>query len=546
MQDVEDLFRAGTLDASFSETEVVACRAGLLEWYRTSRRKLPWRGDEADSSSGFKTPQCSAYGTWVSEIMLQQTRVETVIPYWHRWMEKWPTVASLAAATPEEVNAVWAGLGYYRRAQSLLTGARDIVGKFGGVVPDNIVQLREVKGIGPYTAGAIASIAYGKPEPLVDGNVLRVLSRLRAMTTEVGASAMDKAAWRLCGQLVDPQDPGAFNQALMELGATVCTPKSPTCGSCPVRDLCLARQLVEVATAGAGSGAGQGQEEDGELSGGLPVAVTYFPRKVAKKRPKEVLLSVGVLRARPTSQAQEQGQERFLFVRRPPGGLLENQWEFPTVVLWQEGPAKAKGKAKAKAKAKGKDKQKNQEEEEDEEDDEEGEGEREDEQGSQADTSAPALWGPFPQLLREHARVAWVGEAGAEEEEGEDSVFRVRTLASSSAAPTTTLPEPIVHLFSHQRHSMHVHITDVSLEVLNVDEAGHLDRVRWMSALEIRAAGITTGCKKVLDAVCVPSSPSATNKKRAGAGATRQKEKKTKQEGGAGSITSFFKLSGSS
>jgi hypothetical protein len=211
--------------------------------------------------------------------------------------------------------------------------------------------------------------------------------------------------------------------------------------------------------------------------------------------------------------------------------------------LWPEGPAKAKGKAKGKGKGKGKDKQKNQEEEEDEEDDEEGEGEREDEQGSQADTSAPALWGPFPQLLREHARVAWVGEAGAEEEEGEgeDSVFRVRALASS-AAPTTTLPEPIVPLFSHQRHSMHVHITDVSLEVLNVDEAGRLDRIRWMSALEIRAAGITTGCKKVLDAVCVPSSPSATSKKRAGA-ATKQKEKKTKQEGGTGSITSFFKPS---
>ena len=175
------------------------------------------------------------YGTWVSEIMLQQTRVEAVVDYWTRWMAKFPTVASLAAASEDEVVASWAGLGFYRRARNLLRGAQTVVSKFGGVVPSTVPQLLELEGVGEYTAGAIASIAYGQPVPLVDGNVVRVFSRLRAAAHDAKSPALAKACWAAAKGLVDPSRPGDFNQALMELGATICTPQSPLCGVCPLR-----------------------------------------------------------------------------------------------------------------------------------------------------------------------------------------------------------------------------------------------------------------------------------------------------------------------
>ena len=166
------------VDISISDSTIASVQEQLLAWYHENRRMLPWRGDALDD--GTMPPPPSAYGTWVSEIMLQQTRVETVIPYWIKWMAKYPDVRSLAASTEDEVNALWAGLGYYRRAQSLLKGARKVVEAFDGVMPGTVDELKTVPGIGPYTAGAISSIAFSRVEPLVDGNVIRVLVPLTA------------------------------------------------------------------------------------------------------------------------------------------------------------------------------------------------------------------------------------------------------------------------------------------------------------------------------------------------------------------------------
>ena len=174
--------------------------------------------------------------------MLQQTRVETVIGFYTRWMARFPTAASLAAASLSDVNAYWAGLGYYRRARLLHSGAQHVQAELGGRLPCTAASLLSIPGIGPYTAGAIASIAFSLPEPLVDGNVMRVLCRLRAVDATVKDKQTTRLAWQLAAQLVSgTAQPGAFNQAVMELGATVCTPTSPRCADCPVNSCCRAR-----------------------------------------------------------------------------------------------------------------------------------------------------------------------------------------------------------------------------------------------------------------------------------------------------------------
>jgi A/G-specific adenine glycosylase len=254
--------------ASFSTVEVAALRSALLAWFTSNRRRMPWRGDAPPYTGGapqqelkasaeasievavrgeaaLVAPKTSAYGTWVSEVMLQQTRVETVIRYWVAWMQTYPDVAALAGATEEQVFALWSGLGYYRRAANLLKGARFVVEKHAGVVPRGVKELLEVPGIGEYTAGAIASIAYGAAVPLVDGNVVRVLSRLRKLGVSAKSPALAKLCWRLAGQVVDPRRPGDFNQAAMECGATLCTPRSPACGGCPLRAQGLCQAFAE-------------------------------------------------------------------------------------------------------------------------------------------------------------------------------------------------------------------------------------------------------------------------------------------------------------
>jgi A/G-specific adenine glycosylase len=198
----------------------------LLTWYEGARRDLPWRRTR------------DPYAIWLSEVMLQQTRVETVIPYYERFLARWPTVGALAEAPVDDVLAAWSGLGYYRRARMLHDAARAMA---PSGLPADAEGLARVKGIGRYTAGAVASIAYGEAAPLVDGNVARVFARLFAIEDDVRGSKGLARLWALAGELVHAGDPGAWNQALMELGATVCVPREPRCLVCPVREACLAR-----------------------------------------------------------------------------------------------------------------------------------------------------------------------------------------------------------------------------------------------------------------------------------------------------------------
>lgn len=213
-----------------SPRRIASVQAALVAWYRRHRRDLPWRQSH------------DPYAVWVSEMMLQQTQVATVIPYYERWMQRFPSVAALAAATEPEVLHAWQGLGYYSRARSLRNGARAVVERFGGQLPRSAAALRSLPGIGPYSAGAIASIAYDLPEPIVDGNVLRVLCRLQCLRGDPRRAPLQQLLWALARAYVPAKGARDFNQGLMELGATVCTPKAPDCARCPLRRACRARQ----------------------------------------------------------------------------------------------------------------------------------------------------------------------------------------------------------------------------------------------------------------------------------------------------------------
>ena len=202
----------------------------LLAWYDQNRRVLPWR------------EEVSPYRTWVSEIMLQQTRVTAVLPYFARFMEALPTVEALAAADEQQLMALWQGLGYYSRARNLQKAARVIVEEHGGVFPDTYEGLTALPGVGDYTAGAIASIAFGRPVPAVDGNVLRLAARLAGHDGNVLEPKVRALFRRWMAEVIPHDRPGAFNQALMDLGAMVCLPNGePLCGDCPARDFCAAR-----------------------------------------------------------------------------------------------------------------------------------------------------------------------------------------------------------------------------------------------------------------------------------------------------------------
>lgn len=236
-----------------------AVRRALLNWYRENRRALPWRDDP--------TP----YQVWVSEVMLQQTRVEVVRDYYARWMKTFPNLESLAQASDDQVLSIWQGLGYYSRARRLLSGARYVIRECGGELPAEPDELQKIPGIGPYSAGAISSIAFGCPSPIVDGNVIRVLSRLFALPGDPGRAPLKKKLWALAAELVPEKSAADFNQALMELGALVCTPTSPACHACPLRKNCQAWQ-------------------DGQ--------VARFPELPAREKPIPLSMAVAVIRYR--------------------------------------------------------------------------------------------------------------------------------------------------------------------------------------------------------------------------------------------------------
>ena len=198
----------------------------LLDWYRQNQRDLPWRRTN------------DPYAIWLSEVILQQTRVEQGMPYWFRFMEAFPTATDLANADEQEVLRLWQGLGYYSRARNLHAAAKVIRDDYHGVFPNQYDQIRSLKGIGDYTAAAIGSIAFELPHAVVDGNVYRFLSRLFAISTPIDSTAGKKEFAELANELLDKNNPGMFNQALMEFGATLCKPANPDCSSCPFMQYC--------------------------------------------------------------------------------------------------------------------------------------------------------------------------------------------------------------------------------------------------------------------------------------------------------------------
>jgi A/G-specific adenine glycosylase len=263
----------------------------LVAWHAHHQRALPWR----DAPAGARDP----YRVWVSEIMLQQTRVETVVDYYLRWMATFPTVDALAQADLQQVLKVWEGLGYYARARNAHAAAQRIVAEQGGSFPADRRQLLRLPGIGAYTVGAILSMAFNQPEPILDGNVKRVLARLLDIEDPVDAPATLRTLWRLAREVVEaaPSDAaGACNEALMELGATVCTPQSPRCLLCPLADLCLA--------------AARGTQAD-------------RPVMPARKTTPHYDVAAGVI------WQGEPFASKLLIAQRPHKGLLGGLWEFP-------------------------------------------------------------------------------------------------------------------------------------------------------------------------------------------------------------------------
>ncbi len=256
-------------------------REDLVNWFLKEQRELPWRLN--------KDP----YRVWVSEIMLQQTRVDTVIPYYQRFMEWFPTIEDFAEADEEKILKAWEGLGYYSRVRNLHTAVKEVKESYGGVVPNTPEEISRLKGVGPYTAGAILSIAYGLPEPAVDGNVMRVLSRILEIYDDIAKPATRKIFEQAVRELIDHDHTSEFNQALMELGALICTPTKPSCLLCPVREHCQAFE--------------KGLQQE------LPV-------KTKAKKTRTVNLSAVVV-------MDESG--RMIIQKRPSSGLLAGLWEFP-------------------------------------------------------------------------------------------------------------------------------------------------------------------------------------------------------------------------
>ena len=447
--------------------------------------------------------QISAYGTWVSEIMLQQTRVEAVIPFYLKWMQSFPTVHDLASATEEQVNSHWAGLGFYRRARMLHSGAKMIVDKYGGDLPKTVDELMTIDGIGRYTASAISSIAHNQCVPVVDGNVCRVLARLTGVANHIKAPIFkDKLGWDLARQIVeagDGQHAGEVNQALMELGATYCAPNgSGIDDRDPLREFYrstrigreMANRLQQsksmdidefVSATNAARGKegcklcdpegistvlfdiSQALESSESRSDDLSATTGHaaFPTAPPKKAKREEVLALAALRCVMADEDGNSQVEKWLMVKRPKSGLLANQWEFPSCCVWNSADAKKEKKTGASSAKKSKKK----------------------------DEKQPADIPTIDPVIRKDALDSFLCE-----------------IKSSLVLDRTNIRDSIEHIFSHVRHTYHIEHGEVG-----EDDVGSLATVsaftsdgreaRFMSEDDMKTVGITSGVKKVLKAV---------------------------------------------
>ena len=267
----------------WEDEKIASFREKLLAWYDANKRDLPWRRTQ------------DPYKIWISEIMLQQTRVDTVIPYYERFLDWFPTVADLAQAPEERLLKAWEGLGYYSRVRNMQKAAQQIMEDHGGVFPSSYEKISKLKGIGPYTAGAIASIAFGLPEPAVDGNVMRVLARLFEVDNDIGVPTNRKIFQAMMEILIDPDRPGDFNQALMDLGSDIESPVNPRPEESPVKEFSAAYQHG---------------------------TMDRYPIKAPKKKPVPVYLTAFIIM---------DNQGRYLLEKNEREGLLSGFWHFPLI-----------------------------------------------------------------------------------------------------------------------------------------------------------------------------------------------------------------------
>ena len=267
----------------WKEEKITSFREKLLAWYDANKRDLPWRRTQ------------DPYKIWISEIMLQQTRVDTVIPYYERFLDWFPTVADLAQAPEEKLLKAWEGLGYYSRVRNMQKAAQQIMENHGGVFPSSYEEISKLKGIGPYTAGAIASIAFGLPEPAVDGNVMRVLARLFEVDYDIGVPTNRKIFQAMMEILIDPDRPGDFNQALMDLGSDIESPINPRPEESPIKEFSAAYQHG---------------------------TMDRYPIKAPKKKPVPVYLTAFIIK---------DSQGRYLLEKNEREGLLSGFWHFPLI-----------------------------------------------------------------------------------------------------------------------------------------------------------------------------------------------------------------------
>jgi A/G-specific adenine glycosylase len=260
--------------------EINSLRKALVGWYLINKRDLPWRSTH------------NPYHVWVSEVMLQQTQVNTVLPYYHRFLAHFENLMTLAQADLQQVLKVWEGLGYYARARNLHRAAGIVVHQYNGIIPNRWENFRKLPGVGDYIAAAVLSIAFEKPYPAVDGNVKRVLARLFVLEEPVNMSTSHKIFRDMFGKLFDPQNPGTFNQAMMDLGAMICRPQRPLCQPCPLKGMCMAYRTGRVSD---------------------------YPKRIKKTASPQYKIATGVVFK----------DQRVLITHRKPEGLLGGLWEFP-------------------------------------------------------------------------------------------------------------------------------------------------------------------------------------------------------------------------